>query len=158
VNESFQLTAAGTRDGFLVLSCLKRCAPYRVIELGSVPELLLVSESWGFVVVSGKRHGNSHENVLSVYTVNGVLVRECVLTSRIQAWTTWSSVSGFDYLLVASDDGQLRCCELFFLDFAPVLGVSLSAGVCAVRFVKEEQAIALVTDNGEFTIVPFSHE
>jgi hypothetical protein len=153
VSQTFGMVAAGTSDGFLVLSCLKRFVPYQVIEVGRVPQLVMISQSWGFVVVYGRRQ--SGEGALTLYSVNGLFVRERVLARQVLAWTTWSSVSGFDYLLIATDDGCLSYSELFFLDFQPVSGAVLGSTVRAVRFGSDDQAIVAMTESGDLSVFPF---
>jgi hypothetical protein len=156
VSAGFGLVASGTRDGFLVLSSLERGSSSHVIDLGGRrPGSVLITKSWGFVVVCAtKLEDGVLGHSISVYSPNGALVRTAPLQDPVSAWTTWSSTTGFDFLIVATEQGRLLTCEVFFLDFAAIKGTRLAAPVVGIAYERMEAGLVVVCANGEMLFVP----
>jgi hypothetical protein len=93
VNADFGLIASGTRDGFLVLSSLTRGSNVRVVDLGGCrPYAVVVTRGRGFVVVVATNlEADRLGHVLSVFTVNGGLVKARQITGSVAAWTSWTT-------------------------------------------------------------------
>jgi hypothetical protein len=156
VSAGFGLIASGTRDGFLVLSSLERGSNSHVIDLGGRrPGAVLITKAWGFVVVwATKLEDGALGHSVSLYSPNGLLVRTAPLQDPIAAWTTWSSTTGFDFLIVVTDQGRLLSCEAFFLDFAVIKGTRLTAPVVGIAYERTEAGLVVVCANGEMLFVP----
>jgi hypothetical protein len=73
VSVAFGLIACGTADGFLMLCSIDRRSIAKVIDLeGQRPSNVLITEGWGFVVLSCKHVENGEmEHTIEVYSVNG---------------------------------------------------------------------------------------
>jgi hypothetical protein len=158
VNADFGLIASGTRDGFLVLSSLTRGANVRVVDLGGCrPYAVIITRGWGFVVVvSTKLEAGRLEHILSVYTMNGHFVRTRQLPGPLAAWTSWTSVDGFDWLIIAWDQGRLAYAEAAELEFTFVKGYAATPPVMAIRYVPAEAGIVVISGRGEASLVPFN--
>jgi hypothetical protein len=160
VSSEFGLIASGTRDGFLVLSSVARGSNVHVINLvGCRPYAVLITESWGFVVICMTKleHGTIKRSI-SVYNTNGMFIRTAELPEAMAAWTSWSSPSGFDFLLIVGDQGRLWYCEAFLLEFSLVKGCKKVGKVVALSYHPKEMGmgILIVYDDGDVGLVPFS--
>jgi hypothetical protein len=156
VSAGFGFIASGTRDSFLVLSSLEKGSNSHVIDLGGRrPGAVLITKAWGFVVVCATHldDGVLYHSI-SVYSPNGVLVRTSQMQEPITAWTTWSSTSGFDFLIVATEQGRLLTCEVFFLDFAGIKGTRVAAPIVGIAYERIEAGVVVVCANGEMLFVP----
>jgi hypothetical protein len=156
VNAGFGLIASGTRDGFLVLSSLDKGSNIQVIDLGGRrPYAVLITKAWGFVVVCETRLDNGIlEYSISVYSPNGAFARRQTMQDSVSAWTSFSSGPGFDYLVVATEQGKLLYCEVFFLDFAPVKVARLASPIVGVSYPAAGLGLLLVCANAEMVLIP----
>jgi hypothetical protein len=156
VSAGFGLIASGTRDGFLVLSSLERGSNVHVVDLGGCrPYAVTITEAWGFVVVCATRLEDGNlEHSMSVYSTNGAFIRKEVMQDAMVAWTSWSSATGFDYVMVASEQGRLFYCEAFFLDFTYLKGAKLSSQVVGLRYHPKELGLLVICANAELHLVP----
>jgi hypothetical protein len=160
ISRGFDLIGAGTKEGLLFLISMKRLAPFEVISLdGCSPDLVLITDVWGFVVVSAIGQGIMQEDtVLFVYNVNGMRIREKVLPKGLSAWTTWNSISGFDFLVMVCSDGSIVYCDAFLLDFTGHGQVTCGTGLLSVKFMADEQSVVMISGTGEFTVLPLLDE
>jgi hypothetical protein len=160
VNTGFGLISSGTRDCFLVLSSLERGSNVRAVDLdGCRPYKVLITEGWGFVVICAtKLQDGNLEHSISVYSANGAFVKRAVLQDAVVAWTAWTSASGFDFLVIASEGGKIWACEAFFLDFTIVKGPKLGGHVVGMRYDPRELGLVLMSANAELVVVPFVGE
>jgi hypothetical protein len=159
VSVPFGLIACGTRDGFLMLCSLHRRLITRVIDLGGRrPSRLLITEAWGFVVLSSKAvvdGGVTH--AIEVYNVNGGSIRRREIPRPVVAWAAWRSAAGFDYILFAGDQGKVMQCEVFWLDISNVPGSKVGPGIVAIRYARNELGIVIASRNGDALLLPFDH-
>jgi WD40 repeat protein len=159
LNADFKVIASGTRDGFLVLSSLNRGSTVHVVDLQSCrPYSVLITNSWGFVVVcSTKLKAGRLEHILMVYNVNGMFLRSKVLPGAMKAWTTWSSTDGFDFLVLATEQGKVFACEVFWLDLKHVKGFHGKSQILELRYSVNDLGFVAVCQSGEVAYVPYVH-
>jgi hypothetical protein len=159
VNADFKVIASGTRDGFLVLSSLNRGSTVHVVDLQSCrPYSVLVTNSWGFVVVcSTKLKAGRLEHMLMVYNVNGMFLRSKVVSGAMKAWTTWTSADGFDFLILATEQGKVFACEVFWLDLKHVKGFHAKSPILELRYSVNDCGFVAVCQSGEVAYVPYVH-
>jgi hypothetical protein len=157
ISAEFNLIASGTRDGFLILSSLERGSHVHVIDLnGKRPSAVLITGAWGFVIVTAtKLEAGNLEHSISVYSVNGIFIRQMVIQDAAISWTTWSSATGFDFLAFATGQGKLYSCEVFFLDFQSIKSPKLNGQVVNLRYHPRELGLLVLCSNAELLLVPF---
>jgi hypothetical protein len=158
VNADFSLIASGTRDGFLVLSSLTRGSNVKVVDLGGCrPYSVIITRNWGFVVVvSTKLEGGRLEHIIAVYTMNGFFIRSKQIPGPLAAWTSWTNSDGFDWLIIASDQGKLAFAEVVELELMFVKGYVAIPPVIAIRYLPGEFGIIVISGKGEVTLIPFN--
>jgi hypothetical protein len=114
---AFDLVVVGASSTLFLISASRRSIT-RVLTLEEVdPMLLEITSGWGFIVVYEVGAGAQYIEVL---TVNGDFVRKVKLGGPIEAWSTWCSSDGFDYLIICPKQGKIRICEVFWLTFSYV--------------------------------------
>jgi hypothetical protein len=158
VSSEFGLIASGTKDGFLILSSLARGSNVHVIDLfGNRPYAVLITQSWGFVVVCTTKleNGKINHNI-AVYNTNGLFIRRAALPDAMAIWTSWSSLTGFDFLVIVSEHGRFFYCEAFFLQFAVIKGCKQNGKVVAISYHPNELGLLAVYEDGDVILVPFS--
>jgi hypothetical protein len=75
---------------------------------GWIPQRILVTAGFGFVVVAGFGR-------IAVFTINGTKIREREFAGTIEKWSAFSNRRGFDFILLATDDGRVSVVEAFTL-------------------------------------------
>jgi hypothetical protein len=152
VNASFDLAVVGARDSTLFLIALSRRTITSVLNLeGYNPLSVLITDGWGFIVVYGLSL-TSREAFIEVLTVNGEQIRKTKVNFEVQCWSTWKSRSGFDYLIVAPKRGQLRACEVFYLDFE-LIGLSTRADT--IFYSPQFEVMFVGQMDGRILMIPF---
>ena len=157
VSASFQLIVAGTRDGYLVLSSMNRGSIDHVIDLGGCrPYAVSITESWGFIVVCAtKLDCGKVEHILHVYNVNGTLIRKKPIAHQMNAWTTWSSQDGFDFMMIATEKGKLFWFEVYYLNFTDLTEYRQTYPIVALRCTPSEGGVVAVGCYGAVHFIPF---
>jgi WD40 repeat protein len=160
INSEFGLIASGTRDGFLILSSPTRGSHVRVIDLGGCrPYAVMITESWAFVVVcTTKLEHGMVKHSMSVYNANGIFIRTKVLPEPMIAFVTWSSLAGFDFVMIASDSAKFYYSEAFYLDFSIIKGCKTSAQVIGLSYSPKQPGVLVAYDNADLLLIPFSQE
>ena len=155
ISNDFHIHVAGTRDGALVLTSLKTGKTTHVIELGNaVPTRVLVTPSWGFIVVDVKQKIQGFvKHFLDLYTINGDFIRKTELeaTSIIQ-WTTWSSHCGFDYIAFITDNLVVFTMEAFYMT-PRRLSSSLIRRPIGIFYSEKLSALLTVENDGRLSVI-----
>jgi hypothetical protein len=145
--KEFMLVASATRDGSIFLISMGTGVAKRVIDIApEIPLLVAVTSGWGFVVLHSRRIDRGISSFyLWVFTVNGELIRKREIGFSIQNWTTWTSPSGFDYFVAATETGRLYTFEAFYLDVeAPF--THILPRIVALQYIVARQVLAVVAD------------
>jgi hypothetical protein len=120
-----------------------------------------VTAGWGFVVVHTKKIDQGMTSFcLSLFSVNGELIRRRAIDFQIQAWTTWTSPSGFDYFVAASDDGRLYTMEAYYLNadsaFDRIRTKSKYVDISSMQYLPAIQSLLVVAE-GKIAVYSASH-
>jgi hypothetical protein len=146
----FNMWVCGTSDGAIMVLETRRGIVTRVIPLENKarPNRVLVTPEWGFVVVyltdviAGKvKHS------LSVFSVNGEVVRTCEIRSEIVAWAAFASEDAFDFIIFADEDGTVFGCEVFYLDVKKYMKVREQ--VLSIHYSRRDDMVIVVTRTGK---------
>lgn len=155
VSSRFHLLAMGTKDGSIVINSLNRSCPLRVVDLKpSQPKSVIITKSWGFIVVyASQMIMGALSHFLYCFSVNGDFIRKIQLSREVEAWDTWQSSSGFDYLLFSDDKGKLYSCEVFYLDIGESF-YRCASHITSLKYIKDMAAVVAITDDGKVYIIP----
>ncbi|KAK8894389.1 hypothetical protein M9Y10_022824 [Tritrichomonas musculus] len=157
VNSHFDLVVSGTLDCSLFFFSPTHKDVMRIIDLhNKIPEKVLITDGWGFVVVYelNLEKGNEFQ-CIEVYNVNGDLIISKPLQFQLQQWTTWKSVDGFDYLLMMSKGGIVFTCEVFYLDIIKAIKDRVELKVLSMSYSYELGIIFVGLNDGSIQMLPF---
>jgi hypothetical protein len=116
VSETFGIFAFGAVHGMVYISDLASHQISFACDLkGKVPKRMLISEGLGFILV------NCDDGSLMLFNVNGYFIRETMPKKDIVVWKAFKNRNGIDYLIIGDQNGNLRICELFYLNFSRVI-------------------------------------
>jgi hypothetical protein len=155
VNQTFLITVIGTRDGWLILNSLPTGETVRVVRLdGARPYQIAITNGWGFIVTYAKRveHGKV-EHFIFVFNVNGELLRRQQIDFQVTIWSSWTSPKGFDYMVVADENGKLFVFEVFFCEIGE--GIFRCRSVVQwLTYAMDIGCVVAVTRDGRLIFVP----
>ncbi|OHT08686.1 hypothetical protein TRFO_04746 [Tritrichomonas foetus] len=156
ISERHQLIVNGTNDGFIILSSLTKCTISKVINLNKCkPKLLLVTQSFGFIVVYATFiEAGVEKRYLFVFTVNGELVTKRPIRMAISLMYSFSSCSsGTDYLIFSDSTGQLYSCEVYEMSISSCF-FRCHGNVCGLSYNHENGSVVAVSADGKIFIIP----
>lgn len=136
VNSNFDLIVSGTRDSSLFFFSPLHKTVTKIVDLsGRIPEKVLITDGWGFVVVYELSFEKGvQDQCIEVYDVNGEFITSKPLQFAIQQWTSYKSVDGFDYLLILSIRGIFYSCEVFYLDLIKPITEKLNVETTSLSY------------------------
>jgi hypothetical protein len=111
--------------------------------------LVEITKSWGFIVIY---EVGSKSQFIEVLTVNGDFVRKVKLGITIDAWSTWCSNDGFDYLIIYPRQGKIRICEVFWLTFTYIQHTIF--GAKSIFYLPKLECIFLGKSDGHVLMIP----
>jgi hypothetical protein len=142
----FKLLICSTIDGNLLIYSIPDGRFVTSVNLGGEARLLMVTPKWGFLLALSV-------DLLSVLNVNGLVIKQCVLSERIAAWFPFSSASGFDCVAFQSVTG----CIGWFPAFEPQ-NISRfheqKEPVANIVFDRSTCSFVLVGQSGQIKVLP----
>ena len=109
VSEAFRSLVYVLADNSVSFYSLPEFELVKVVQLSEFVVRLLITESWGFVVLQTEEH-------LYVYNFNGTFVKQAPFNAKIRYWSSFTTLSDFDYIVYADVDGAVRYFEVFYPD------------------------------------------
>ena len=92
-------------------------------------------------------------NRIFLHNINGRFIRSVPITFDITSWCTWASRRGFDYVMIANEQGKLSVFEAFYVD----IGESFHRcyeNVVALAYLPDMQVAVAVSQDGRTAFVP----
>lgn len=155
-SRQFHTLVCGTRDNRLMICSVTSRSIVRVIKLHNLrPMSILITPSWGFIVVclQAIEHGQT-KHYLSVYNINGTAIRKRQpIPNGVSCWTAWSSVSGFDFILMADEKDMVYAFEAYYAQIGEKRYISPSP-VSSLHYIEKHHVAVILTNDGGVTFVP----
>jgi hypothetical protein len=150
VSDPFGLIVSGTDDGTLLISSVPSGQTGFVIDLnGLIPDKVIVTPSWGFIVVCGKKvYPTGNQFFLSLFSLNGIFIRQIRIESRVLFWRCFKSPDYFDYISVVLPGNNVFFFEVYYLNLGTAAFKLPSDSVCAVHYSFQSDVFIIVTENG----------
>jgi WD40 repeat protein len=155
LSKPFGIFVSGTDDRSLIISLLSSGSTIRIIHLEFIPQKVLVTPHWGFIVVHGNEyiHGEPKYS-LAIFNINGTMIKSVQFHAQIDNWLAFTSKRGFDFLIISSQRGKLFAFEAFFLDVGlPIY--RCSNDLISLDFTQTHNVILAVSVDGKVHLVPF---
>jgi hypothetical protein len=146
INLNFDLLVIATWEGNLLFYSADGKFKLRASLSGGVVRQILITESWGFVVVLTSQN-------LGLFNVNGALIRTLANAKSIILMCTWKDTKGFDWLCGADDRGRLMRCEAFEMAFSESI-CYCRGRVVAMHYLADCRSVSAVVQEGRCFIVP----
>ena len=155
ISSSYRVVIGGTKDGYLIVCSSLYGAMIRLIDLKKmIPIKILITNCWGFIVAYCQEISlGTMKYYLMVFTVNGEVVQKQEIDFQIEAWSTWSSETAFDYLLIASSNGSIYYCEAYDLSMTILLKETESRTV-SVHYLKSMGIVVVTKESGKNYLTP----
>jgi hypothetical protein len=147
VNKRYRSLVFCTADGRAHFHSMKDCNEVSVVQLKSSVSNIIITDSWGFVVLAS-------DSDVYVYNVNGSFVSSCKLPHPIVRWSAFSSHSGFDYIAFCDLPGRVGYFEAFYPSQAVYL--CECRDVLSVHYDTSTQRLVSVTANGQAKMISHS--
>jgi hypothetical protein len=143
ISASFGIIVFGTSSTVYICDLESHQISFRCDLKGKIPILLSISGGLGFIVVE------CEDLSLFVFNVNGQFIRESAMEREIVAWKCFTNREGLDFLIICDNNGCIRLCELFYLNFSKPLRFDASR-VVMLEYV--EHSIVVVTENNQLMV------
>jgi WD40 repeat protein len=158
LSKLFGVLVTGTDDQALIINLLADGSTLRVVHLDFVPQKVLVTHNWGFIVVHGCEYVQGKPRYrFAVFNINGVLVKSALCHHPVTHWLTVTSSRGFDFVIFSSEQGRLFAFEAFFLEIGAAI-YPCKAELACLCFTSKSNTIIAVTVDGIMHMVPFLME
>jgi hypothetical protein len=155
LSQQFGVFVSGTDDKALIVALLADGSTVRVIPLEWIPQKVLITPHWGFIVVNGCKYVDGKPTyTLSVFTINGLLIKSIPFGGIVTDWIAITSPSGFDFLILSLGARKIFAFEVFFMDVGPPVYRCPSDLVC-LGFSKKSNLIITLTADGKAHVIPF---
>jgi hypothetical protein len=148
VSSSFSTIVVGTNDGKVIMysttgtECSVRC----FCEVNAAPKRIVITEGWGFILVEAG-------NYLYLFGINGKLIRKVEFGFVTTEIVTFRCELGYDFVVIATEKGQIRLFEAFYMKVDEVIFM-VKSRVVAMSYVMSSRALAVITCDGEVFFVP----
>ena len=154
VSSTFNAVVGGTKDGSLIICSTLHGSMVKVIEMKKmVPVKIIISPSWGFIlsyyqsIVLG-----AIKHFVFVHTINGEFVRKIEIHFAVEDWICWSS-SGFDYVLLLANDGEIFYAEVYFMKLYKVFKCAKSQ-VASIAYSPIINCAVVTQSSGNTLFIP----
>ena len=164
VSLTFSTIVCGTVPDNIVFCSLFDATKVNTVSLGFTVTQVVITQSWGFVVATGKLEGKGKPTYhYKVFTINGREICSGDLKSEATCITTWCDDDGFDFAAVGCEDGKVLICEAFCgfgkttnHPFANVnsLPRRLHSKVLNITYYKPLDCVVAATENGKINFIP----
>jgi hypothetical protein len=147
-----KVVVAGLADGSVIVSSLANGDIVHVLSVSpATPEKVLVTHAWGFIVVYAIDAGRYW---LFVWTLNGKLVKQLEVRFPVGAWGCWRSTQAFDFIGLASPDGDVHVAEVCYIESLECVFRTGDA-IVTIDYVDDLDGIVVVTRSSKVFILPF---
>jgi hypothetical protein len=144
----YDRVVVGTFDSTLFIYSISDGRFVNSVELGGkIAEKIMITKGFGFIVVS-------LVSKLAVYTINGVLISELEIDQTIYRWSQFVNKRGFDFLLVADDNGAISVFEVFNLKHNPAV-FQCHTRIGVLEYADVMRGFAVATFDGSGYFVPY---
>jgi WD40 repeat protein len=156
ISQPFGVFVSGTDGKALVVGRLTDGSTVRVIRLNFVPQKVIVTPHWGFIVV----YGSAYEQgilkcTLSIFNINGIMINSVPFHGIVSHWVAVTSSRGFDFIVLSSEDGKIFAFEAFFLDLrSPIY--RCHCDLACLAFSKKSNVIIAAGTDGQVRLIPFA--
>jgi hypothetical protein len=135
------------QSGKILIFALAEAAIRKVVAVEFIPEEVVVTTGFGFIVAYGRRR-------LAVFPVNGSKIREGEFEWEFVTFSPFTNGHGFDFLLIVDEKQRIRAIEVF--DFKVTdLEYNCPSPVGILKHDTRKRWIVAATHDGHVFCMPF---
>jgi hypothetical protein len=151
----FGAVVSGTRDGAVLIFSLTSRTVVHVLALESrVPERIMISRKWGFIVVyETEIRGGELVRYIEVFTINGGFVRREKIAFEVALWCTFTNKKGFDFAVATDPKGALYLFEVFYINLEKPF-YRCGEQLAELTYLQEAAAVVALSCNGGCFFIP----
>ena len=154
ISSEFHMIVVGAVGELLIYSISPNSLTRRVALKNFTPRFVHISPSWGFIVAyCASIVAGTLKHYILVYTVNGLFLHRTEIGVAIDYWYSWQSNKGFDYMIFASDTGQVYFSEVYYLNQSH-LNLLTCRHVIAAHMSTSTSTLVVVTKHGQVKFLP----
>ena len=155
ISSSYHQAVCGTKDSTLIIASLSDSCITRVVDLkGRRPIKILITQGWGFIVVYNTDLSKGIlTHYITVFNINGEMVRDVEIPVPVHAWSSYMDAKGFDYIVMADDQGSIYHFEAFYANIGESV-FSVPYEIKAMKYLVDECIIIAVTSDGRAIFIP----
>ncbi|KAH0793888.1 Beige/BEACH domain containing protein [Histomonas meleagridis] len=155
----FDTAVLGTNDGFLDVISLRNGRIIQSIDLkGDKPVAIEISKSFGFIFVHSI-DPNKKTSSLSLYNINGLLLKKIQLKDTVTSMITWENNEGFDFASVVTSNtssatNKVFTFELYYMNLNENVFRS-KIPISSLNYDKKNQIVIGVNTEGKLILFPY---
>ena len=155
VSSTFAVVVSGTDDGSILIFSITSHAIVHVLKTETrIPEKILVSPDWGFVVVyEVEVKMGQTTRYIEVFTIDGMFVSRKQIPFSVTAWCSLSNGSGRDYVVLSDQRGRIYLFEVFYLDITEPFYRN-AEDVIFLEYVKPLKSVTAMSSAGTCFVLP----
>lgn len=157
VSQNFHTVITCTHCGniFSIDSRRREITWKRSLCEGAFPLNVIVTNIWGFIVIHYTKmvEGNK-KDYITVMTIDGNVIQNFEVDFSVTSIERLSSKDGFDYVVLASENGKLYCFETYFGPKKLVQFGSCNGHVICLNVSEDSNSIYIITNSGKVQIIP----
>ena len=144
---TFGIIVIGSTDCKIRIKSLETGKKICTYDLGQyVPTNILITESWGFVVVNAG-------SKLFVFSTNGNLIKSIDDFPSFKQWYTYKTKDDFDYIVFEDHDHSIMHFEVMYPENIHKL-FDFNAKILSIRYDMLRNCFLVITDNERLMILP----
>ena len=157
VSQNFHLAIACTHCGnvFAIDTRRREITWQMSLEEGSFPRNVVVTDSWGFIVIhyTTMVEGNEIQKI-AVLTIDGEIHETFEVDINVAHIAKLTSRDGFDFVLIVGEKGRIWSFEAFYGEKALNQFANCASPVTNVFVADDNEFIYTITINGRIQIIP----
>jgi hypothetical protein len=116
VSQKLHVFVIGTNQGGILIYPLERGNWTIAMGIeGTAVRRIWITPGWGLILVAHKKGMGGH--MLSLFTLNGTYLKAVHVSEEIRVMCTWVADNGFDYVAIATRNGEILVTEAYELRF-----------------------------------------
>ncbi|OHT14643.1 hypothetical protein TRFO_14947 [Tritrichomonas foetus] len=159
INSGYHVIICGSKSGTLLFVSLNNGEIYKTIDLNHwKPKIINISDAWGFITVFSSIEENGNEKYkLLLFSINGLLIKECEVDFVITQLKTFKTTDGFDYTLIATENGSIYVFESFYLlEDVNLKKHKINEPILSIDYLLNENCAIAVTKKGKIVFIPIT--
>ena len=159
---TFGVSISGTDDGSLIVASIHDGSAIRAIKLddNQIPHYLVVTPGWGFILVNSSKYINGRQKFfLSLYTINGDLIKSISVDFSIDKAISWTNEQGFDFVAILTKNrNKIIVFEAFYMDVNNSKNQVYKSEqkIASFEYLRKVGALFAVSISGTIVVIPYS--